>query len=89
MAEVDVEKLRGLAKSAGDRAQECHIKAEARKLEGECGCEPNLPFTCPYHSFLNDFFYWSGYKNAYMGIVAQLELAEIIEDELDGEPTCP
>ena len=76
--EVDINKIRILAESAERRAKELHAKTDI--------CIPDSP---DFHSFLNDFFYWSGKATSYRGIVAMAEMQAIVEEELEGEPTCP
>ena len=38
---------------------------------------------------LNDYFYWAGKATAYRGILAGLEIQEMVEAEKDAEGSCP
>ena len=90
--EIDINKIRILAESAERRAKNIHTEVTASKptLGNNCGCFATINgWTCPYHSFLNDFFYWSGKATSYRGIVAMAEMQAIVEEELDATPSCP
>lgn len=90
MADVDVEKIRGLAESAERRAEELHARHSTLqdRAHGQTDIEGRDTLK-QAASVLNDFFYWSGYKNAYRGIIAMVELNEGIEKEMDAEGSCP
>ena len=83
--EVDINKIRILAESAERRAHAAH-EEYSKLMETPDDEKPTYTKAANY---LNDFFYWSGYKNAYRGIVAMAEMQAIVEDELDNEATCP
>lgn len=38
---------------------------------------------------LNDYFYWAGKATAYRGILAMMEIMEMVEEEIEGEASCP
>ena len=84
--------VKGLADSAQERATKAHKEALDAKpaLGNDCGCLVTINgWTCPYHSKLNDFFYWIGHANAYRGIALQLDFMETAEMDEDEEFTCP
>ncbi len=89
---MDIERIRELAESADRRAKDAHAEYELSRrdarMAGQTGDERKAHFR-KAQSYLNDFFYWTGYKNAYMGIIAAEEINRIVEAELDAEPTCP
>ena len=70
---MDTQKLRELAESAEERANRYHKQYQDTL----------------HATHLNDAFYWWGHANAYKGVVAMIELATIVDDERDAEPTCP
>lgn len=88
---MDTEPIRKLAESARKRGKDCHL--EFQDLDDQAhDCKDDRErelLSRKAASKLNDAFYWFGHANAYNGIVAMVELATVVEDELDAEPTCP
>jgi hypothetical protein len=91
---VDTEPIRKLAESARKRGKDAHL--EYQKLDSEANEHARYMRNLlaqskriEAQSKLNDAFYWFGHATAYKGIIAMAELATIVEDELDSEPTCP
>lgn len=94
MAEIDLELVRKLAESAEARAQGCHDAYEAHTVLAQEHQNALRNLMAANHrldaqSKLNDYFYWIGHANAYKGIVAMVELATVVEDEMDATPQCP
>lgn len=77
MADVDLDKVRGMAEHA-EQWRDNFNKKYAQAVDPKVKAGK-----------LNDYFYWAGKATSYRGIVAMCELATIVEDELDSEPTCP
>jgi hypothetical protein len=76
---MDKYRIRQLAKSAQRRAEKCHREfQEYQPINSEVAA-----------SRLNDYFYWIGHANAYKGILAGLEIQEMVEAEIDNTPSCP
>lgn len=91
---MEVEPIRKLAESAVLRAQEAHGKYLAKDAETveHQRCMRNLAAAGTRkeaQEALNDAFYWFGHANAYKGVIAMIELATVVEDELDAEGSCP
>lgn len=94
MMEVDAGKIIALAESAERRAQQIHLKyLKIEQLRKEALARyANITSTrheLEARNLLNDFFYWSGKATSYRGIIAMMELATVVEDELDAEGSCP
>ena len=77
---MDTQRLRELADRCDDRATRIHVDYQVAVENAEMAKAAGL---------LNDYFYWAGHSVAYKGVIAMIELATIVEDEMDSEPTCP
>ena len=91
---MDTEPIRKLAESARKRGKDAHLEyqnyeAQATEAVARCDWAEEAKLKALAASKLNDAFYWFGHANAYNRIVAMVELATVVEDELDAEPTCP
>lgn len=74
---MDKERIRQLADSADEWVRDLH-----REWEQET--DPTAKA-----GKLNYYFYWAGKSSSYHGILAGLEIQEMVEREVDATPGCP